>query len=294
MEKVAAMHTLVRKYCIEEIEDLKDKLNECYKINSEIIKEIGEKEFIESKDPKLVKLVSETIKARCLEDTINYILIGIEEIIPEDYKSVEELNTKIIKTIESNEIKSKYFKFNRNYTREEEKGIIKILKNQLINYIETVVENQLNSVEPMFHRRTLKLEEIDNIEERIDVKWEIGHFCDPFTGSGREDIIVFNQDFFYDEIRFNKVKEALKKIGEERIYEIRIGCGVSCVMDTSVFTIFNHHYCCCSEGFWCSEKMDWIIYKSHEGTIAIGGEKLLEEVKENIESWKEGVFSFPV
>lgn len=291
MEKIIALHTVVRKYCIEQVESLKKKLRECYRINSEIVKEIGEREFIKSKDPKILKMMSETFKTSCKENIGTSVLLDIERIRVEDYKSVEELRSKLIDIVESIEIESGRAS---SYEEEEElKNIVNTVKNELIEYIEAVEEHTLNSVEPIYYRRVLKEEEIDNLKERINSKWEIGEFCDPFTGAEREDIVVFHEKFFQNHSNFNKLKEALRKIEEERIYEVRVWKKFGYVMDTSAFTIFKPHYDYCIEGFWCSEKMDWIIYKSHENTIALGGDKLLEEVKNSIENWEDWVFSYP-
>lgn len=294
MEKVTALHTLIRKYCIEKIEDLNEKTNEYYKITSKM----SEREVIETKDSKLIKLVLKVIKANRSKDILNHILMSMEEIIPENYKSVEKLKTKIINIIESIEIKvesSKYLRENCNYyldTEKEEINAGKTVKNELMECIEAVEDDELDSLKPMFYRRVLQKEEMDNLKERIDSKWNVGVFYDPFADSDKEDMIVFRDNFFYDDIKFNKLKEALRKIEEERIYEIRICSKLGYLMDTSAFTIFKHHYQNCSEGFWCSEKMDWIIYKFHENTITIGGEKLLEEVKNNIDNWEDGIFTY--
>lgn len=290
MEKITALHTVIRKHCIEQVESLKKRLRECYRMNSEVIKEIGEREFIKSKDPEILKLMSETFKFSCRENISTSILLDIERIIVEDYKSVEELRNKLIDIVESKELESGRAS---SYEEEEElKNIVNTVKNELKEYIEAVDEDTLNFMEPIFYRRVLTEEEINNLKERIASKWRIGDFCDPFTGADREDLVVFHEKFFQDDSNFNKLKEVLRRIEKERIYEVRVWKNFGYVMDTSAFTIFKPYYDHCIEGFWCSEKMNWIIYKSHENTIALGGDKLLEEVKNNIDNWEEWVFSY--
>ncbi|GAA0182116.1 hypothetical protein SH2C18_45490 [Clostridium sediminicola] len=43
-------------------------------------------------------------------------------------------------------------------------------------------------------------------------------------------------------------------------------------------SIFNPEFILC-EGYWFSTEKDWLIYVSHENTITIGGEWLINEIK---------------
>ncbi len=45
------------------------------------------------------------------------------------------------------------------------------------------------------------------------------------------------------------------------------------------------------EGYWTSGEMDWLIYASHESSITVAGEWLLEAVKSVWPEWREHVYT---
>ncbi len=45
------------------------------------------------------------------------------------------------------------------------------------------------------------------------------------------------------------------------------------------------------ETYWTSEKRDWIMYVSHEYSMTVGGEWLLEAIKEVWPQWHEHVYT---
>lgn len=262
-----------------------------YKKASKIIEEIGEKEFIQSKDGDIKKLIQNTTYNTCLKNIFKSFLIEIESLITNDYKLLEEFQVSLINVIESSTVKSNTIYCYPNYN-EEEKRLSIISKQELISCIKSIDKEKLNYAQPIFYRRVLAENEIDYIEEKVKDKWRIKNFFDPFTGSHREDVIVFKEEFFYDNINFIKLQDALKNLGEEKIYEINITNPTSYIMDIPAFKMFKHFDEPCLEGFCCSPKMEWIIYKSHEDTISIDGKVLINEVKMLIDSWKDGIFIY--
>lgn len=291
MNEIINMHMIVRKYCIEKIDNFSEELMKNYKRIFEIIEEIGQKEFNESKDEGIINLIQNTKYNTCLKNIFKSFLIKVESMIANDYKLLEEFEVSLINVIESSNVKSHVIYCLPNYN-EEEKRLSIISKQELISYIKSIDKKKLNYVEPIFYRRVLAENEIDYIEEKVRDKWGIENFADPFTGSHREDVIVFKEKFFYDNINFLKLQSALKNLGEEKIYEINITDPASYIMEISAFAIFKQDGETCLEGFWCSTKMEWIIYKSHENTISIGGKILIDEVKILIDSWEDGIFIY--
>ena len=41
-----------------------------------------------------------------------------------------------------------------------------------------------------------------------------------------------------------------------------------------------------SEGYWCDAGLEWLVYASHEGTLAIGGARLVDAVKPMWPEWR--------
>ncbi len=45
------------------------------------------------------------------------------------------------------------------------------------------------------------------------------------------------------------------------------------------------------EGYWTSEGMDWLLYASHEGSITVAGDWLLEAVKSIWPAWRKHLYT---
>lgn len=45
------------------------------------------------------------------------------------------------------------------------------------------------------------------------------------------------------------------------------------------------------EQYWTSEKMDWLLYHSHENSLTVGGEWLLNGVKKAWPEWERYLYA---
>jgi hypothetical protein len=82
----------------------------------------------------------------------------------------------------------------------------------------------------------------------------------------------------------------LRAYGVDKLYEF-LESGHAYKIQISEIHPFYGYYNASTggEGFWCSERMDWIIYASHEGTITFGGEWLVEGLKSLWSDWKNHI-----
>jgi hypothetical protein len=86
--------------------------------------------------------------------------------------------------------------------------------------------------------------------------------------------------------------ESLRQIFIDReiqyVFEVREGGILGYEMDLEVFEPYYSGL----EGFWTDGKSDWVIYASHESSIAIGG-WLLSEVKDAWPNWQDRIWTSP-
>ncbi|MBH5317518.1 hypothetical protein I6N90_06770 [Paenibacillus sp. GSMTC-2017] len=121
---------------------------------------------------------------------------------------------------------------------------------------------------------------------QLDIKWAIqkrSHWI-PLDASKHKFALPFMDDYFESEFGFERLRAILKKHGVNEVYELReLTSSPEYELEVSAF---YPTYDFDGEGFWCSKEMDWVIYVSHENSITIGGEWLINMVKEVWPNWE--------
>lgn len=128
---------------------------------------------------------------------------------------------------------------------------------------------------------------LNEIRKKLTDRWKADFMWIPLNGFPYpDDTNYFNRDEFEANFGFKKLISAVKKVnGEENIFlisEIKEDKEISPNQISSFNSI---------EKFYVDKNADWIIYLSHENTIAFGGKKLIDQIKKN---WPEcEKFEFP-
>lgn len=158
-------------------------------------------------------------------------------------------------------------------------------------YIDSLTDEELINVKPLPYRRTLSDEERKHIWDKMAKTWDIkGAYWYPLENCIREDIFVFVDNYFYDELGIESIRSVLLKRGINRVWEL---CESEPFPEYEIDTSdFSPVYSISGEGYWCSDDMDWIIYVSHENSITVGGEWLLDEIKAIWSNWEERKWVF--
>ncbi|MBA3530685.1 MAG: hypothetical protein H0T73_02030 [Ardenticatenales bacterium] len=158
-------------------------------------------------------------------------------------------------------------------------------------YIENLTEAELASIEPLPYRRVLTQKEIDAIWKALGRTWGIRegkYYWYPLEASKYDNVAAFKVSDFIDAPIFPRLQQFLLDNGIKRIFELpEIGCVKE--IDVEGEEILFYHT---SEIFWTSSEMDWVIYISHENSIAIGG-WLLERVKQELVDWDALLYPSP-
>ncbi|WIV11054.1 hypothetical protein [Proteiniborus sp. MB09-C3] len=263
-ERIIGIHTLSRRYFIEIIRSSRNALVELFKKLN--------KECINQKNEEVMNLLKDFNKKNpyCLikKDISQAILNKIEAISPEKFYSLQEIKKRIISVCEKAEIddRTHYCDVSKELKRE----ICNNEKQKFISHIDSIDEDYLVNIEPLFYRRVLSKEKINEIKEDINKTWYKSKL-------NEKDTMCFEKSYFNEKIKTDYLLAILKRKKVEKIYMVNTGGinSASYIMDISALDLYY------TDGFdiyWCSDKVDWMIVESHEGFYSIYGDWLKAEI----------------
>ena len=154
-----------------------------------------------------------------------------------------------------------------------EKKAIMDERDKFINYIDTLTFDKLSDVEPLPYRRRLKDQELLEVRKRLLETWNYdGDYWEPLDSKSPKETIFLMEEHItkldYENIIqlvFDKGEKKIFEVTEDRIdYEIEIDS-------------FDPN---CYETIFTDKTFEWVIYGSHESTIAFGGAWLTEFIKQ--------------
>jgi len=123
----------------------------------------------------------------------------------------------------------------------------------------------------------------ENIEIRnkLKTRWGIEYrdFWIPLSGELRDDIEFFNYRVFQREFGTEKLKKVINDLGYLFINELNEAD------DDAIITVDKFKTYGALEFYYTPDNVDWVVYVSHENTIAFGGQKLLDSIKDQWTSW---------
>jgi hypothetical protein len=215
-------------------------------------------------------------------NALNAILQGLETIVGQPFVSLD-ICKKEIKQIGLNNqdmfISGKQNPVSRAAIQDEKKKFIK--------FVDNVSAIDLENIEPLPHKRRLKEEEANQIRRQLHEIWNYdGSYWEPLDNKSPQPTLFLMKENVNDNdiekiIQFiaTKADEKIFAISEDRIdYEIEIDS----------FSPDLYETICCDKTF------EWVIYGSHESTIAFGGSYLLEFItvlfsdrKEKLNLWEQ-------
>jgi hypothetical protein len=140
-------------------------------------------------------------------------------------------------------------------------------------------------------KRDIDKEKSLSLKQNLRGVWDInGYYWYPLAKTARNDIIAFDYKYVDDKSKIDFLKEILASHGVTYIYEYAWGTDNCVQYDiTKIDQVFwrsdPRFWECYNEGFWFSDKMDWIIYFSHEETVTIGGQRVVDAVKSKWSDW---------
>ncbi len=208
-------------------------------------------------------------------NALTAILKGVETIVGKQFDNIDQCKVEL-KSLGQDSQTS----FTKGKQNEIEKKAIHDERQKFINFIDSITDQQLETVEPLPYRRRLLEMEANEIREKLLKHWNFdGSYWEPLTSCSPQPFIFFSKDNLTDQ-DYEKIKEIIADRAENKIYEITEE-RYDYLTDNSEFDPD------CYETIYTDKNFDWIVYGSHEGTIAFGGAWLLTELDRQLSDKKE-------
>jgi len=118
------------------------------------------------------------------------------------------------------------------------------------------------------------------IRNKLRDRFEIRGYWFPLSEPQPPYTEYFETKIYLEEFGIEKSIQLIKALGDKVINEIN-----ESVSDRKIGV--DELDLDRDETFSCNDKVDWVIYRSHEGTITIGGQRLLAKLKENWSEWEK-------
>jgi hypothetical protein len=158
------------------------------------------------------------------------------------------------------------------YSKEGHLRKIELERKKFIEYVEHLDVNGNEHIEPLPYRRRLLKSESKAIRENLKCNWNFdGGYWEPLTKCSNKPFYFYDTEYL-DNQDYEKLIAILKKFTDKafEITEDRLDYEI----DTSEFDKDS------IETIYTDKNNNWIVYISHEGTIAFGGLELMKELDE--------------
>lgn len=227
-------------------------------------------------------------------NALEAILQGVETIVGKDFNSFVECKKQLKKigmeshtifTIDSNEElhllgkKSKYLstsdkhnQIERNAIQDERRKFVKFIENQTLDSIK--------NVKPLPFKRKLLEGESESIREQLLKSWNFdGGYWEPLDKKSKQPTVFLMKDNLEKSDKKEIEKIIKNHIDFENIFLITeelndYEIGVE-LLDIDLY-----------ESIICNKTFDWVVYGSHESTIAFGGDFLVSKLNQLFENRK--------
>ena len=208
------------------------------------------------------------------------IRIEVEMLAPESSNSLEELRSQLISASDiaearlRTELKSEIARQALREEAEDYKTYIRILSG-----------GDLLSIAPLPFRRVLADRESKELWNKLKITWGIGDgYWFPLSeGRTPPNVLAFHVDYLKAINGLALLQEALGQRGISRVFELH-EFGPEEPDYEIELSIFAPTYRWGGEQYCTATGVDWVVYASHESSITIAGDWLLEKLKQK---WPE-------
>jgi hypothetical protein len=162
-------------------------------------------------------------------------------------------------------------------------------------YIQVLAARDLGDIETLPFRRVLNEDESKRLWSELKSSWGIegGHWFPCKEGPVPANVMIFHEDYFKRMPGIRILREALKLRDIERIFQLH-EFDFRDEPDYEVeLSNFEPAYGCGGGQYSTSEPANWIVYASHESSIAIGGDWLTKIFAEKWPEWNRHTYGGP-
>lgn len=281
MDERAALHTAARRYCLERAPGLDPHHEEQW---------YRDRHW--TQDGELVRVWSETRGTGAQLDVLGAILFRVEQIAPEDFSSTDALRTFLIElshhAFHPLDGPGNAFLFPPVAAFEQEQIAERALFQR---YLEGLSVDDLQAIAPLPARRVLGQRKQEKIWQRLKRRWGLTpwlHWYPLQGGPLPPHVVAFQEDWFARYVLPDVLRQILRQRRIRRVWELReAGMFPQYEMDLALLIPWGDG----GEHCWTSEKMDWLLYTSHESSVTLGGDWFLNLVKQAWPQWEEHLYT---
>ncbi len=148
---------------------------------------------------------------------------------------------------------------------------------------------ELRAVTPLPYHRELTVRESERLWSRLRRHWGVVRGVTWYPLSDREmpsNVIAFQEAWFAWEVPLEALRRMLASRRVRRVWQlpdIRVMNGYE--LDVALLIPWGY------ETYWTSEKLDWILYSSHEYSLTVGGEWLINLIKDAWPGWERHLYA---
>jgi len=201
-------------------------------------------------------------------NALSAILSGVEYIVGSTFESIGECKKQLIFLGENTDSI-----FTRGEKNDIEERAIQEERNKFREFIESVEIEGLGKVPSLPHRRRLGDDERNEIRNKLEEKWGYdGGYWFPLVDVSSSLSVMFLSKGCIEREDFLNISRFVGELAGKYIFEITED-QLDYEIDAKSLDID------CYETIMCDESLEWVLYGSHESTIAFGGDKLVEHVE---------------
>ncbi len=264
MDQVTALHTAARRYC----ESAFSKWTETYfKLLA-----LGKVEVCNPERPGWT-YSDEAYRTFPRYKISEAIQVEVERIIPSSVETLEEICEILLRAAQIAEQRLK--------AQLNNLIALKALMAEANDYrahIRALMDTDLSAIEPLPYRRVLSTVESEHLWELLRTRWAVGddHYWFPLRkGDPPPDVVAFHEDFFQERHGADHLRQALAEHGIERAFQLHEFGPPDPDYEIEI-SILEPTYSKSGEQYSTSESVDWLTYASHESSITIAGDWLVE------------------
>ena len=145
-------------------------------------------------------------------------------------------------------------------------------REKFIKFVNSRTTENVSEVEPLPYRRRLTSKEMLSVRKKLLELWNFdGGYWNPLEDQSPKETVFLMQDNLTDE-DCAKIADYLISTSGKRLYEVTED-RIDHEMEFDSFDINLH------EAIIADKTFEWVIYGSHEGTLAFGGTALVGFIK---------------
>jgi hypothetical protein len=211
--------------------------------------------------------------------TLEDILLGVERTDPDEFTDLESLRAALVEIGETATSDPPTFLADEATIRgdAEERALF-------CSHISGLTLDDLRRVRPLPYRRVLSENTAHELWRRVVAKW--GPLPPDYGAERPEETEWFYGADFYQAVPPSEIRRVLRDHALKRVWKLNgDNAGDQYEMDVAMLSSWCWLDCC-----WTAGSMDWILFRSHEFIITIGGRWLLEAVARAWPEWREGIY----